>query len=600
MDKKIVNRISRQYTLSKEVLDSFIKYDGIVNMDWEGIPNLKDEDYYVEFRDTTGRDIVQQAVNIYSTQRPKWDVLPRGLGDIEIAEQMERIIEWVMWKANQMGRKRFTIESLMHACKYNRVCGQIEWTDDYSFCVKLYHPSTVLFEYGAKLSWVSVVNNVTGASIIEHWSSFYKEDGKDDISKAMKKIEKEVDDDPEVRYMYIDYTDEKRRYTYCYPVSGEQIDESFGYDDDGKAIDGLIVIQDKKNELGFINWAISEGEGDPLLAPLLNGGQYQRINEEETLLRTKAFRTALAPTILQTGREDADAEVSYQGDTTIIKAPNGARLEKWQADTIDPAFATLTSIDRNLITQSLGISSTSTLEASNVQNSTLRQLASLRLAQLDQYKQVVEQFNVQLAYLVFKWAKKKDKVLKGSVLRDSKGSGGIDYKQGTEIQIEPDDIVLDSLYITCKIMRNLEDDKMVTANFITMMKQAEIPIPSSQLIEMFDWGSPEILNEEYEKEQIRKASLGITLQKMQRELEEEFQKRMKEFDAQLQMQMQQASQQMMAQAQGAVPMEGQAGAVAPQQGVPLPSDQMMQGQGFNAAAGGTPPQGASEITQGMR
>ncbi len=174
LDKTLINRIYRQYELAEEEIEDYTAYDDIVAMKWEGIPNLRDEDYYVQYIDTTGRDIVQQAVNIYSTQRPKWDVLPRGLGDIDTAEEFERVIEWYMWKAAQMGRKRFHSEALINACKYNKVCAQLEWVDNY-FCVKIYHPSSVIYEYGNKLQWVSVVNNVAAVSIIEHWSGYAKE-----------------------------------------------------------------------------------------------------------------------------------------------------------------------------------------------------------------------------------------------------------------------------------------------------------------------------------------------------------------------------------------------------------------------------------------
>jgi hypothetical protein len=135
MDKAIIGKISRQWTAREQERTDAVGTDKVVNMEWDGIPNLKDEDYYVEFIDTTGRDIIQQAVNIYSTQSPKWNVLPRGLGDVDTAEEFERTIEWYMWKAAQMGEKRFHSEALINACKYNRVCAQLEWVDDYSFCV---------------------------------------------------------------------------------------------------------------------------------------------------------------------------------------------------------------------------------------------------------------------------------------------------------------------------------------------------------------------------------------------------------------------------------------------------------------------------------
>jgi len=63
---------------------------------------------------------------------------------------------------------------------------------------------------------------------------------------------------------------------------------------------------------------------------------------------------------------------------------------------------------------------------------------------------------------------------------------------------------------------------------------------------------------------------------------------------QQQAQMQQEQSQQMP--QGAMP-----GQPPAQQGMPLPSDAMTQGQGMDAAQGGMPPQQANpEITQGMR
>lgn len=613
LDKNLINRIYRQYELNEEDFEDFQKYDDVVAMKYAGIPNLKDEDYYVEFVDTTGRDIVQQAVNIYSTQRPKWDVLPRGLGDVDTAEEFERVIEWYMWKAAQMGRKRFHSEALIQACKYNKVCAQLEWIDNY-FCVKIYHPSTVVYEYGHKLQWAAVVNNVTAVSIIEHWSGYAKEGWEekaarnDSIGKALKKILELADDDPEQRMMYVDYTDDKRRYVYCFPVSDERIDDSFGYDDEGKEKKDVIVIQDKTNELGFINWAIAEGEGDPLLSPMVKGNYFNNINDTESLKRTIAFRRAFYPMFIQQGRDDADAEIDMSGAQVVIKSPTGASLQPIMPPPLDPAFNELAAQDRNLMTSSIGISSSSSMMASNIQHSTLQEQIKLRLAQLEPYKRITEQAFVQIAYLMFKWAKKKDKILKGQVLY-SRGSKAIDkgnYERGSEISIEPDQINLDALYIECRILPNNDNDKLQITNQIAMLKQSGIAIPDDEFMEMLYMGSPDILRARYEKQEIRNAALQAKLKEIVSEVDMAMQMKMKEFDAQLQQQMQQAQmQQQQAQMQQQqaqqMPQGEMPGQPPAQQGMPMPSDAMTQGQGMNAAQGGMPPQQANpEITQGMR
>lgn len=614
LDKTLVTRMYRKYTAMEQDIEDFAGYDDIIAMKWEGIPSLKEKEWYVEFIDTRGRDTIQQATNIFSTQRPKWDVLPRGLGDIDTAGEFERTIEWYMWKASQIGEQRFHEQALLSAVKYNRVCAQLEWMDDYSFCVKIYHPSTVLYEYGTTLQWVSVVNNVTGASIIEHWKDFAKEGWEekvsrgDKIGKALKEISDATYDDPEQRYMYVDYTDKDRRYTYCYPVTSEDVDDSFGLDDDGKPNDDVILIQDKSNKLGFINWAIASGIGEPILSPLLKGGQYDRINDEETILRSKVMRKAFEADWIKEGREDVSVEIDNTGDESVMEVPTGVRLQKVQPSGIDPAFAQLINIDRGIINESIGLSSSADMQVSNVQHSTIIEQIKLRQSQLEQPKRVTEQAFTQIAYLIFRWAKKKDKVLVSQVLHDSRGQGQ-DYKVGQEISITPDQINLDALYIKCTIMPSTIHDRLQIANQIGLMKQSGLQIPDDEYIEMFDMGDPDIQKERYEEQELRKASLQMQIQQMQLEMQEKFQIRMKEIDMQMQLQMQQMQmqiqqgmmQQQMAQAQGAVPMQGMAGNVAPQQGIPLPSDGMTQGQGFDAGMGGMPPQVANaEITQSMR
>ncbi len=615
LDAKLASRIYRQYTLMCEQFDDNTEYDKIVNMEYRGIPNLKDKAYYVEHIDTTGRDIIQQAVNIYATQKPKWNVLPRGLGDLDIAKEFEKTIEWYMWKAAQKGRKRFHTEALMNACKYNKVCAQLEWKKDdsgYEYpCVKIYHPNTVVYEYGSELHWVAVVNNVTAVSVIEHWNDYAKPNWMekltkgDTIGKALKELHDLADDDPEQRVMYIDYEDKKRRYTYFYPVTGTEVDDCFGLEDNTPK-DDVVVIQDKENKNGFINWAISEGEGDALLAPLHKGKYYNNINDLETIKATQLFRRAFFPMFMKHGRKGEPVDVDFSGDEVVIETPDGSQLTQTVPPPLDSGFNELAAQMQNKMVNSIGISSTASLQISNVQHSTLQDQIKLRLAQLEPYKRVTEQALVQIAYLMFKWAKKKDKPLKGSVLYSSKGENK-DFNFGSEVLISSEDINLDSLYITCEIMPNNSNDRLQVTNQIAMLVQSDIPIPMSEYIEMLGMGDPDILQERSEQEKLRKTVLAASLTDIMNEPVMKMQKEMATFQAQLQQQMQQMQmmQQQAMQQQallGQVPPPNQMqGQVAPQQGMPLPSDAMTQGMGMNAGMGGMPPQEANaEITQGMR
>ena len=596
MDKKSINKIKRQMALTKNECEDYGKYDDIAAMKWSGIPGLKNEEYYVEYIDTAGRDVVQQAANVYAVQRPKWDVLPRGVGaEVKTAENFERIIEWYMWKAAQLGGKPFSAEAMTHIGKYNKVCGQLEWIDDDNFYIKNYHPSTVKYEFGAKLQWVAVVNNVPAVSILEHWNDyakpgwFQKITSGDTIGAALKDIQELVDKDEEQRMMYVDFTSEKKRFTYCYAVEDEAVDETLGFDDDGEKNVELIEIQDKENELGFINWAIAESEGDPLLAPLLKGKYYDNINDLETMKATNVFRRGLFPMFIQHGREDASPDIDFSGHQVTIMAPNGAQLTQTVPYPLDPAFNELSNQMRARMNQSLAIQNVSQVQVSNVQHSTLDAQIKMWLMQFEPNKRCAEKYYERLAHLMFMWAKKKDKVLTAWRMYSSGGKAG----KGSQIMITADQINLDALYVKCKILANNPTDVMQVTNSIVAIKQAGIRVPDKEFIEQFDMGDPEMLGEEYEKQEIRTGALQYKLKKMINKADSEMQAELIAFKAQMEAAMQ-------AQMAGAGTPPGASGGTVPaEQG--LPTDAMTSGQGFDAAQGGESPQAAvPEITQAMR
>lgn len=249
------------------------------------------------------------------------------------------------------------------------------------------------------------------------------------------------------------------------------------------------------------------------------------------------------------------------------------------------------------MTASLGIGQTATLQASNVQHSTLQELLTVRLAQLEPYKRTAEQFMTQLAILMFRWSKKNNKILKAARMY----SKGQDKPKGQEILVTPDDINLDALYIECQILPNNQNDQMQLVNQISMLKQSGIHIPDKEFVEKLNMGNPAVLDEEWQKQELFNAVLQAKLKELMAEVDVKTQAAIMQIQAGIQMQQQQAQlQQQMAMAQQQ-PQGGPAGQAPAQQGQPLPSDQMTSGQGFNAAAGGTPPQTANpSITQAGR
>lgn len=612
-DKRIINKIKRQRTLTASEKADMLEYDKIVAMEWEGIPGLADKEYYVEYRDTTGRDVIQQATSVYAVQRPKWNVLPRGPKDRDRAEEYERLIEWYMEKAAQYGRKPFFSEIMTHISKYNKACSQLEWIEEDGgyFCVKPLQPGVVDYEFGSKIQWFSITNNVTAVSILEHWDG-YKGDSRtenarvkksdnevyaaDTIGASLKRIEKLVEDDEEQRMMYVDYTDANRRYVYCYPVSDERIDDSLGYGDDGKEVDGLIVIQDKKNTLGYVNCVVTENEGDPLLAPLLKGKYYDNINDLMTMKATTLFRRGLYPMFSQEGRSDVGPVIDYSGDADTIIPPQGARLTQLIPPPLDPGYDAMEAQMRQRMNSSMGVQNTSQANVSNVQNSTLNSMIELWLMQYEPIKRTAEKHHEQLAMLMLLWAKKKGKVLK-AFRRYGKSD---DKPMGQEVLLTPDEIELDMFSIKCTILGNSPNSRLQIANEISMLKNVGLQIDESEYIEQLNIGDPHTHKVMYEKKQLRDA----VLQSVLKEILQKPDMQMAEFNAMLELKVGEAMAGINAQVAQATAPQGSTpeipGQEQAQQGVPLPSDAALSGQGFNAGQGATPPQAANPITRNMR
>ena len=582
LKNKIIGKINRQLTETQDARDEYDGFDDIVNLVVEPIPTLSEEPTYSQYVETIGRDIVQQVVNIYSTQTPKLDVIPFGLGDVDHAEKVERVLEWALWQANQMGKTPYISQLLLDAAIYNRSCAQLEYSKDYGYCVKRHHPGTVVGEQGYnKMLWGAAVNNIFAAELIERWTEWEEEHAS--VKSAIRKLDALLEEDEEARVVYIDYEDSKQRYVCYYPVADKTMPTEVDADAD------VVVILDTPNKKGYVNWAIKEGEGDPLLAPLLRAGYYKEINDLVTIQQTILYKRAFYPMFLQNGPANQTMTVDMSGDTVVAKAPSGSQVVPLIPPPLDPGFSQRIAELRYQMINSLGIGQTASLQISNVQHSTLQEQIKLRLAQTEPAKRIVEGVNEGIARLILQHAKKNG----GYVGVRMNGSGG-DKMRGMELALTPDEID-SNIYVKCEILASPEHNMMELANIASIFKNADIPIDMDELVERFGMGSPDAHRQAWEKRKLETAVLEGKVQTILGKAQMQIQVATQEQLAQIQVQAQQA---MAAQAQAP---QAPAGNVAPEGGSPLPSDAATSGQGFDAAQGGTAPQAAvPSITQAGR
>jgi hypothetical protein len=582
MDEKITGRIRRKLQLDNDFIDDCVHYDNMDDMKWTP-PTAFTMREEIRIRvSTDAHDILKTAVNLFDTHNPKWQIIPRGPADSDTAEEIERWLEWVMMIADQQGDKPSSAERLKHAAKYGRIACQLDFlpywvpegTDEYKdalahpFCVTVHPPANIHFERGKYgLRWVANVSNIPAADAIDHWEA-YREDvnygGK--IRGAIKKVEKLLEDDDEARVTYVDYTDKEKRWCFCFLASGESVDTDMAIPEEG-----LIEFVNGENKLGFINWAISESASTPLLYSLHKGGLWENQNFLDTIMDTTVIRRGWFPTFKHKSNSGKPMDVDFSGNeaTVELNSADGEEAEVMVPPPIDPGIRELADRNTQKAASATGLKGLQNMNmVGNVQFASINAMIQVSKSTLDPYLTCYQHNAVELGRLAFLWVAKTGITVTAVRTKNKNIEKG--KVKGQKINIGPKDFEPRNMLILCELLTASPGDEMQRMNVFQTAKQVGLHIPDSEILERMNWGSPEVLEQQWLKEQIANLALQ-QFQKMQ--------------DMQLQMmasQMQAAMQQQMMAAQ------------APAQGQPPPDQmggaQMMPGgEANNPGGGGLPP-----------
>ena len=568
MDDKILNRISRRYTLDKTRNDEFSAYDNMVDMVYELPKGLKDRSDVVQYIDPGAHDAEKVAANIYDTYSPKWDIIPRGPDDADGAERLERWLEWQMLRANQHGETEPFREMMIHSLRYSMVSAQLDylpywlpkdrkqWNKQQKdamkkgpFCVIVHHPSNVHYEMGAYgLRWVSTVSVVPAANVIDHWNAYVSEtpDGKK-VKSAIAEIEKLLEDDEEAEVTFVDYTDHEKRYVACWHNDTSSVDFDTIFDENNPV--DVIEIVNAKNDLPFINWTVSVGSSDSLLATLHKGNLWKNTNDSETIKRTSAYRRAFYPLFIEEGVGE-ESETDFSGMVDKIVVPPSRRLTPIMPPPLDPAFNELSAQDRATMSATTSTQNLTNMgSGTNVQFATIQAIIQVNLSQLVSYKRTVEKALRDLGNIAFQWVSASG----DSVMAMRSATMDAQRVAGEQIFVGPNDFDEEFLFIDVDLTANTPTDKLQQVNMVAQLTQIGAPIPWAEHMEKLGYENPEALYGQWEDEQVRR----IALQNFGKQLDAQLQMQMQQAQQQAQMQQQQQAQQQPQQPPGMFP-EGQA------------------------------------------
>ena len=591
MEQSIIESVQGAIETDEESQGYFQAYDDIDQLRWE-LPNGWEAKDYIRKRvSTIGHDGLKSLDSLFDTHNPKFEILPRTEADKDNAEELEVWLEWHMKRANQIGDKSPFRQALHSSGKYSRVILQVDylpywlpdkkkWTPEQKaaakagpFCITVHNPRNVYYEMGKYgLKWVASVTKLYGQEIINHWSVYSGEgdEGKK-VKAAIKKIEKDIEEDDEVCYIHVDYISFEKRSVACFKAESLEQFEDMNSDTDH------ISLVDSDNKLGFINWSVAIGESDPLLHSMHISGSWENQNLIDTLIDSSVLRRAFFPILKHTSMGGTkELDVNYDGTQDTIELANGEDAQTLQPPPIDTAITQLASVNTDRISQNLGIRNLQSMQMSgNVQFSTMNAYIQLQMAALEPYKRTTEKAWEQAAEIMFKWVEKTKDTVTGYRTK-SKGEGK--KSAGASITMTADDFEIEDLHIKCELIANTPTDKMQQVNMYVALKQAGAKISWGELLERVLGVNPEIAERKWMDETILDLAFSNFSETQKAELQTQIQQRTMQMQSQLQQE--QAAQQAAMQA----PQSGGGTPNMPQGDAVIPDGSMN-----DPAAGGLPP-----------
>lgn len=579
MDIKTLNKIKRKVTQENGKVSDYYAYDDMDDCRWELPSGFSQHDWIRKRVSTVGHDMLKSATNTFDAYLPRFNIQPRGYGDTENAERLERGLEWMMLRASQNGVTEPFRKMIKSAVKYNKIAVQLDYlpyTDpdrkDYAsnFCINYHLPHDVYYQSGKYgLEWVCSISVQCADDVIGHWQAFaqIKDDKGKKVKSALSKLEAEYNDEAEEEsyVLVIDYTDKKKREVLCIELDGDS------WTADNLDVSNAIIIVDDENKKGFIPWAIGEGATDPLLAPLLKGGLWENQNFLDTMLDSSAIKRGWYPLGVHQSPTGQNLLIDFTGHEAVIEAKPGESFQQLIPPPLDPGLSQLAQKNASQMGQSVSIQNLGQVNPVNVQAAVFQNLIQVQLTELEPYKRTFDKVGADLAKLFFLWIDFADASEKTWRPADK----DMMSLQGEEISISKGDFNPDELYITCDLQPNQYTDKLQKINGITMMKSAGIPYDDVEALETIGVKNPEAVIGRWKKQEIQRAQLEA----FKTEILGEAQAKVQAMMAQVQMQLQQAQ---MAQQQP----QQQPQQAPPDQGFP-------EGQGFAPPQGGISPMEAN-------
>lgn len=561
--------------------NQWLAYEKMYHTDWELPQKIKDLGWVRKVVSTDPPDAVDAGVRVLSSLTPgiEYQPLNSNADTKEDANRIERNLKWQLMAINNIRPTKVESDVVFTALLHFAVTAyvidldhQIElvekkggdtknlkkWRRDARFRVIVHNPRDVhVKRNGFGVQAVLLVQEREASEVINEWGS---------SNRKLKELAKEGKS-----VVYHDYTDMDDRVVWC-----------TAKDADGEGV--LAEIVRVEHELDFFPWVAMDGgtnvekngrhKHKALLHSYADAGHWQTQNLALSMAVSEVLSTVAQPRFMEEGPNQDSAEIDYGDPSRIGKAPVGNTVRPLPGRPMDSAAMEVNDRLSNMAQKSTvsQILQGGAFPAGTA-FSTLNLATQTALGALKPSQDLAEKALAGVFRLMLLWVLHTEKPLLG--YNDNRRQKD-DF--GAQIEIEPDMIDPEAMYINVDLKPDVPTDRLQRANAASILHQMGYPKEYA----LQDMGVDDPIT-------------AIKMWYMERLLQHRMDLMMETESAQAMgaIQQQQSAEQAMMQQQ----MEAQM--MAEQ----MPGGMFPGGQGFNPAMGGTPsvqvmPGGAEEIMQG--
>ncbi|RLC79778.1 MAG: hypothetical protein DRJ03_22855 [Chloroflexi bacterium] len=544
----------------------FSEMEDMVNLEYHLPPKIDELTWMRKVIVSTPNLAYKAAKRVLSGLEVRPSIVPTGdaIEDRDRANEQEYVLSWQL---KQIAKRvpSFSASRIGDAVLYDQVIGKIIHIPSQITARKKLNVDTnrleALQRYGdflveplcPKNTYIRRSNQMVEAVLsvaVDTAQRLYDQWGHEQLKNV-------IDNKPEAsfdKYTVYEYWDYKVHYVWA--EKGENLNVN-------RSLSGGITLMDEKWNMPFLPFAVSTGDGEPLMYASWKSGSWKTANVVGTLVVSKAIALfgRAQERVTGPGANEIYEDMDQIGGKQVI--PTGTEVKDVDARTLDPALSQLwtastTQIQEETVPRMLMTAEAQAGEAFSGYNLRLQ----TAVGQLLPYQRITEAWYAECFEKMLLWAHYTGTDIEG-------------YQQQREggrfIKISASKIKPKKINISVKLEPDVPTDRMAKVQAAINMKQ-QLKFPSRSALEELGDTNPEETIKDWEKEQVRDAIFGGVVEQIRMEASGQIE----------QMAMEMAQQ--MAQPTGGPPQGG------PPQGGPggMPPGGMM-GVTSNPAVGEVPP-----------